>query len=152
MTADGSAARARKAEAALEAASQNASPFSKTLSLLGLGGDDKPSDAPAPKAATPVKKAAPKKSPTKPIQKAAPKKKVAPAPKKKAAPAPKKAPAGVPTINKWRKNRDGSITGLISGSSSFSENEKVTTSPIAQGDIASGEVVRTGSGSRYFLA
>jgi hypothetical protein len=61
------------------------------------------------------------------------------------------APRGVPTLKKWRKNGDKSITGNISGSPNFKENEKVTTSPIVKGNIAAGEVVTTGSGSRYFL-
>jgi hypothetical protein len=61
------------------------------------------------------------------------------------------APRGVPTISNWRKNRDGSITGKISGSSNFSQGETVTTSPIASGKIDGGEIVKTGSGSRYFL-
>lgn len=62
-----------------------------------------------------------------------------------------KAPRGVPTIKQWRRNFDGSITGLISGSPNFAEGEKITTSPITGGPIASGQVVKTGSGSRYFL-
>ena len=63
----------------------------------------------------------------------------------------KVAPRGVPTIQRWRKNRDGSVTGIIYGSSSFSDGEQVTTSPISIGTIAAGELVRTGSGSKYFL-
>jgi hypothetical protein len=63
----------------------------------------------------------------------------------------KVAPRGVPTIQRWRKNRDGSVTGIIYGSSNFSDGEQVTTSPIAIGTIATGELVRTGSGSKYFL-
>jgi len=63
----------------------------------------------------------------------------------------KRAPRGVPTLVSWRKNRDGSITGFISGSPNFSEGERITTSPIASGDISAGQVVRTGSGSSYFL-
>ena len=51
----------------------------------------------------------------------------------------------------WRKNRDGIVTGFISGSPAFEEGERITTSPIANGDISAGEVVQTGSGSRYFL-
>jgi hypothetical protein len=43
------------------------------------------------------------------------------------------------------------VTGIISGSSSFRDGEKVTTSRIASGRLAPGEVVRTGSGSRYYL-
>lgn len=64
---------------------------------------------------------------------------------------PKKAPAGVPSLVKWRVNRDKSITGFISGSKSFSEGEQVTTSPIVSEEIKKGEVVKTGSGSKYFL-
>jgi hypothetical protein len=69
------------------------------------------------------------------------------------APAPKAVtpPAGVPKIVKWKKNFDGSITGFISGSPKFKEGEKVTTSPITKGTTGSGQVVTTGSGSRYFL-
>jgi HD-GYP domain-containing protein (c-di-GMP phosphodiesterase class II) len=63
----------------------------------------------------------------------------------------KAAPRGVPTIQRWRKNRDGSVTGSIYGSSNFSDGEQVTTSPIAMGTLAAGELVRTGSGSKYFL-
>lgn len=63
----------------------------------------------------------------------------------------KTAPRGVPSISKWKENRDGSITGLISGSPNFRDGERVTTSPIVSGRIASEETVRTGSGSRYFL-
>lgn len=72
----------------------------------------------------------------------------------KSVPAPKKqvkAPGGVPSIVKWRKNFDGTITGFISGSPNFAEGEKVTTSPITSGSISSGQVVKTGSGSSYFL-
>jgi hypothetical protein len=64
----------------------------------------------------------------------------------------KTAPRGVPTITKWRKNNDGSVTGNISGSPKFSEGERITTSPIVSGTLAAGEVVITGSGSRYFLS
>jgi hypothetical protein len=76
----------------------------------------------------------------------------------KKAPLPKrtkaigKAPGGVPTISSWRKKFDGSITGFISGSKNFSEGERVTTSPIVKGKVEVGEVVTTGSGSRYFLS
>ncbi len=64
---------------------------------------------------------------------------------------PEKAPRGVPSIVSWRKNFDGSITGFISGSPNFAEGEKITTSPITGGTIKAGQVVKTGSGSRYFL-
>mmetsp|Transcript_2932 Transcript_2932/g.4030 ORF Transcript_2932/g.4030 Transcript_2932/m.4030 type:complete len:494 (+) Transcript_2932:42-1523(+) len=61
------------------------------------------------------------------------------------------APRGVPTINRWKQNRDGSISGFISGSPNFREGEAVTTSPITS-DPVGGAVVQTASGSRYFLA
>ena len=64
----------------------------------------------------------------------------------------RKAPRGVPTINKWKENKDGSVTGLITGSPNFSEKERITTSPIESGAIVAGSVVRTGSGSKYFLS
>lgn len=63
----------------------------------------------------------------------------------------KKAPRGTPSLSSWRKNRDDSVTGLITGSPNFSEGERVTTSPIVKGEIESGQVVQTGSGSKYFL-
>lgn len=113
----------RDAKAALEAI-EKAAPRA-TFSLFGLlGQDDDTPPAPAKKAATA--------------------KKVAPAP-------PAAPPAGVPKIVNWKKGFDGSITGFISGSPKFKEGEKVTTSPITKGTIASGQVVTTGSGSRYFL-
>jgi len=62
------------------------------------------------------------------------------------------APKGVPTLSGWKLNREGCISGRISGSSNFRDGEQVTTSPIAQGRIESGSTVKTGSGSRYFLA
>jgi len=94
-----------------------------TISLFGLLGGDEPAPAPTPPTRQPATR---KKQP--------------------------QAPRGVPTISRWRKNRDGSITGFISGSPNFSEGERITTSPIASGTPSSGEVVKTGSGSRYFLA
>ena len=63
----------------------------------------------------------------------------------------KKAPRGVPMLSRWRKNLDGSVSGLVSGSRSFTDGERVTTSPIKSGSLSSGEVVVTGSGSKYFL-
>ena len=57
------------------------------------------------------------------------------------------APRGVPTISKWRRNRDGSISGQIFGSSGFGEGESITTSPITS-DPVDGSVVQTASGSR----
>jgi hypothetical protein len=96
-----------------------------TFSLFGLGGQNDEAEP-----AAPVKKTAPRSA----------KKSV------------RNAPRGVPTILNWRKNRDGSISGKISGSASFNEGERITTSPIASGKVDEGEIVKTGSGSRYFLA
>lgn len=106
-----------------------------TISLFGLfGGDGGSSTA---SSATPPPRPAAKKTP--------------PKRKKKVMQRKKTAPRGVPTISRWRKNRDGSITGFITGSPNFSEGERITTSAISGGTPSSGEVVRTGSGSRYFL-
>ena len=60
------------------------------------------------------------------------------------------APRGVPVIAKWKQARDGSITGVISGSSTFSDGDPITTSPI-RGKAVGGSVVTTKSGSKYFL-
>ncbi len=136
----------REAEAAIKAI-EKAKPRS-TFSLFGLGMsdlDEKPQAKKAPVNPTPKKQTlfgAPKK---KAPVKATPKKKT-PAPKAKA------APKGVPTLNQWSMNRDGSVSGKISGSPSFREGEQVTTSMIVNGRLESGQVVTTGSGSRYFLA
>lgn len=121
----------KEAKAAQEAI-EKAKPRS-TFSLFGLGfgdADEDPSPAPAPKPAP--KQAAPKK--------------VAPATKAAT------APRGVPTVSRWKKNSDGSITGIITGSKAFNDGERVTTSAIKNGKIAKNEVVITGSGSKYFLA
>ncbi len=60
------------------------------------------------------------------------------------------APRGVPVISKWKQARDGSITGVISGSGKFSDGDPVTTSPI-RGSAVGGTTVTTESGSKYFL-
>jgi hypothetical protein len=57
------------------------------------------------------------------------------------------APRGVASLSQWRKNRDGSITGIISGSPSFKDGEKITTSPVTSDSIG-GTVVVTVSGSK----
>jgi hypothetical protein len=64
----------------------------------------------------------------------------------------KTAPPGVPTIKQWKRNRDGSVTGKIFGAKSFANGEQVTTSPIVNGRLEKEETVKTGSGSRYYLA
>jgi len=121
----------REAKAAIQAI-EKAKPRS-TFSLFGLGLGDLDEELPPKKEQT---KSAPKKNTR----------------KKASAPIVKVAPKGVPTVSQWNVNRDGSITGIISGSINFNEGEQVTTSMIANGRIESGEVVTTGSGSRYFLA
>lgn len=77
----------------------------------------------------------------------------APAPKPQQKKQAKKAPPkGVPSLSGWKINGDGSVTGRISNSPNFREGQIVTTSPIAQGRIESGAVVKTGSGSQYYLS
>ena len=61
----------------------------------------------------------------------------------------KPAPRGVPILSRWRQNRDGSISGFISGSSAFDDGDAITTSAIAKGEVVGGNIVETGSGSRY---
>jgi hypothetical protein len=70
--------------------------------------------------------------------------------KKVVAPKKKKVVGGVPQLSKWKQNKDGSITGLISNSPSFFTGTRITTSSIPKG-AKSGSTVRTGSGSRYKL-
>ena len=62
-----------------------------------------------------------------------------------------KAPKGVPTLLKWSKEKDGTITGIITGSPSIDDGEYITTSPIASGEKKRGTTVTTLSGSKYFL-
>jgi membrane protein involved in colicin uptake len=57
------------------------------------------------------------------------------------------APKGVATISEWKQNRDGSITGRVSGGVGFKDGEKIETSPIG-GKAIGGAVVQTASGSR----
>ena len=102
-----------------------------TISLFGFGGGGDAKQAPAPA----------QKAPTKTVAKAQPKQQSKPS-----------APQGVPTLSGWKLNGDGSVSGRISGSPNFRNGEQISTSPIANGRIASGEVVKTGSGSRYFLS
>jgi hypothetical protein len=67
----------------------------------------------------------------------------------------KSIPKGIPSLSKWRKNSLGkevTITGRISGSPLYTDGTEVTTSSIAVGEIKSGNVVQTTSGSKYFLS
>lgn len=59
-------------------------------------------------------------------------------------------PRGVPVISRWKQERDGSITGVITGSASLNDGDRITTSPI-KGATIGGTVVTTSSGSRYYL-
>lgn len=99
---------------------------SPTISLFGGGAKSKPAPSPSP-----VKKVVKKQPPAKQQ--------------------PVSAPQGVPTLSGWKLNGDGTITGSISGSPNFRNGERVTTSPIRQGRLEKGSVVKTGSGSQYFL-
>lgn len=57
------------------------------------------------------------------------------------------APRGVPTLRDWRRNNDGSLTGLIYNSRVFGAGESITTSPL-QGNPSENSVVATKSGSK----
>ena len=57
------------------------------------------------------------------------------------------APRGVPTLRNWRRNNDGSLTGLIYNSRVFGAGESITTSPL-QGNPSENSVVATKSGSK----
>ena len=59
-------------------------------------------------------------------------------------------PKGVPVLSKWRKNSDGSISGIISGSPAYADGDAISTSPL-KGEAISGSVVTTQSGSRYVM-
>ena len=66
--------------------------------------------------------------------------------------APRKAtnaPRGVPTLANWKQERDGAITGFISGSPNFRDGARITTSPITGDGGDGGCVVQTESGSKY---
>lgn len=56
-------------------------------------------------------------------------------------------PRGVPVISDWRQNRDGSISGAVTGGSGFRDGEKITTSPIG-GAAIGGAIVQTATGSK----
>ena len=63
------------------------------------------------------------------------------------------APKGVPVLSFLRKKLlSSTITGRVSGSPMFADGEEITTSSIAEGEIKAGNVVRTSSGSKYFLS
>ena len=57
-------------------------------------------------------------------------------------------PKGIPVLSSWKQNTDGSISGLISGSSAYDTGDAITTSPIV-GNALGGAVVQTRTGSKY---
>eukprot|EP00980_Cylindrotheca_fusiformis_P013543 scaffold3450_cov114-Cylindrotheca_fusiformis.AAC.48 len=63
----------------------------------------------------------------------------------------KEAPSGVPTLTRWTVNDDGTITGVISGSTSIGDGDLVTTSPVIDGRKERFQAVTTATGSVYFL-
>ncbi|KAL7580387.1 hypothetical protein ACA910_004412 [Epithemia clementina (nom. ined.)] len=139
-------ARVARQQAALESLSNAVT--RATISLFGLGGGggkDK-NDSSSSSSSTPSFGSIQIPGITTPLSSPSP------SPVKAVPAKPATAPRGVPTLKRWRKTANGAITGIISGSSSFDDGDRITTSPIASGTIASGEVVRTGSGSRYFLS
>jgi len=103
---------------------------------------------------TPVPNLVSKKEPfsffkSKPMKNTEPKE--APKKKQKFTKPAKLAPKdGIPVINNWEREADGSITGQISNSPNFRNGETITTSP-ARGVAKAGRVVVTGSGSKYRL-
>eukprot|EP00559_Dactyliosolen_fragilissimus_P008096 CAMPEP_0184872412 /NCGR_PEP_ID=MMETSP0580-20130426/41276_1 /TAXON_ID=1118495 /ORGANISM="Dactyliosolen fragilissimus" /LENGTH=1145 /DNA_ID=CAMNT_0027375209 /DNA_START=30 /DNA_END=3464 /DNA_ORIENTATION=- len=60
------------------------------------------------------------------------------------------APRGVATLSKWHHNKDGSLSGIIYGSSNYKDGQNITTSKLKTGS-AEGAVIETESGSRYYL-
>ena len=110
--------RAKQAQASVETAKPRA-----TFSLASLfGGSEESEDVGASTGGAPAR-------PT--VQ-----------PKKMASP-----PRGTPVISDWRQNRDGSITGRVSGGRGFQEGERITTSPIG-GKAIGGALVETASGTK----
>ena len=60
-------------------------------------------------------------------------------------------PNAVPTLTRWSTNSDGTITGIVSGSSQMKDGDIVTTSVIVSGDAKQNEKVTTVTGSTYYL-
>ena len=62
----------------------------------------------------------------------------------------KTAPRGVPTLTRWKLNRNQAISGLIYDSSSYDDGKRVTSAPLEEGTKAvAGAVVKSVSGSRF---
>jgi hypothetical protein len=58
---------------------------------------------------------------------------------------------GIPTLTCWDINKDGTITGIITGSTNIQDGDLVTTSPVIQGQRKRFKTVTTISGSEYYL-
>ena len=143
---DDSEARRARQRAALESLSNAVQRATISLfGVVGFGDDDESSSASSVSSSS---RSIPISSGSIRIPKPA----TAPKPVKKAAAKPMAPPKGVPVLKRWRKTPTGAVTGIISGSRNFEDGDRVTTSPITTGTIAPGQLVRTGSGSRYFLS
>ena len=53
-------------------------------------------------------------------------------------------------IERWKQNRDGSLTGYVYKSKAFDDGTRITTSPVPKG-AKRGSVVTTSGGTKYFL-
>lgn len=62
--------------------------------------------------------------------------------------AQRSAPRGVPIISNWQKTHNNSVTGKISLAVGFNDGDNITTTPIVKGNLESGSVIETTSGSR----
>jgi hypothetical protein len=56
----------------------------------------------------------------------------------------------IPVLSRFKQNKDGSLTGIVSNASGFRTGTKITTSPVRMGAKA-GQIVTTESGSKYRL-
>jgi hypothetical protein len=56
----------------------------------------------------------------------------------------------VPELKRWKQNPDGTLTGFIYRSKSFTPGTRVTTSPV-RGIVTAGRIVKTTAGSEYKL-
>ena len=61
------------------------------------------------------------------------------------------SPKNVPIMRDWKQNANGSVSGKISGSDKYGENEFITTSPMKNDSVIANKVAVTKSGSKYFL-
>ena len=59
-------------------------------------------------------------------------------------------PQNAPIVRNWKENPNGSISGRISGSEEYKDDEFVTTSPLKSAPLAN-KVAVTKSGTKYFL-